>query len=93
MNLEEVKSKILEFDRAPGWYQKIDLGNGLVTKTRSVFGEELDHPRKRWACIESAVPDLKGKSVLDLGCNAGFISFEAKRRGASYVCGVDLKKE
>lgn len=30
-------------------------------------------------------------SVLDVGCNAGFIAFEAKARGADYVCGVDLK--
>ena len=30
-------------------------------------------------------------SVLDIGCNAGFLAFEAKRRGADYVLGVDLK--
>ena len=29
------------------------------------------------------------KSVLDIGCNAGFYSFEMKRRGASRVLGVD----
>jgi len=34
--------------------------------------------------------DIKGKSVLDLGCNNGLIALEAKRRGASKVLGVDI---
>jgi tRNA (mo5U34)-methyltransferase len=34
--------------------------------------------------------DLTGKSVLDIGCNAGFYSFEMKRRGASRVVGIDF---
>src|ERR1043166_5733442 len=33
--------------------------------------------------------NLTGASVLDLGCNEGFFSFEAKRRGAAYVLGID----
>ena len=28
-------------------------------------------------------------SVLDIGCNAGFLAFEAKARGAEYVLGID----
>lgn len=32
---------------------------------------------------------LAGKSVLDIGCNAGFFSGEAKRRGANRVVGID----
>jgi SAM-dependent methyltransferase len=33
--------------------------------------------------------DLTGKRVLDLGCNEGFFSQEAKRRGAAEVIGID----
>jgi protein-L-isoaspartate O-methyltransferase len=33
--------------------------------------------------------DLSGKSVLDLGCNEGFFSIEAKRRHAQRVVGLD----
>ena len=33
--------------------------------------------------------DLTGMSVLDLGCNEGFFSLEAKRRGAEIVIGLD----
>lgn len=33
--------------------------------------------------------DLSGKSFLDIGCNEGFFCFEAKRRGAIRVVGID----
>jgi len=33
--------------------------------------------------------NLDGKRVLDLGCNEGFFSMEAKRRGAATVIGVE----
>ena len=33
--------------------------------------------------------DLQGKTVLDIGCNAGFYSFAAKLRGARSVLGLD----
>lgn len=35
---------------------------------------------------------FKGKSVLDLGCNNGMLSLEAKKWGARYVVGVDKDK-
>ena len=94
MKLEqsEIQKRINELDQDVGWYQDIDLGGELHTKSRVLWGEDRDHPRRRWAAIESAVPtDLRGMSVLDIGCNAGFMAFEAKKRGADYVCGVDLK--
>jgi tRNA (mo5U34)-methyltransferase len=34
--------------------------------------------------------DLTGKTVLDIGCNAGFYSFAAKLRGAKSVLGLDF---
>jgi SAM-dependent methyltransferase len=37
--------------------------------------------------------DLSGKSVLDIGCRYGFFSFEAARRGARRVLGVDFDQE
>ena len=33
-----------------------------------------------------------GKSVLDVGCNAGFYSLEAERRGAARVVGIDAQR-
>ena len=35
------------------------------------------------------LPDLEGKSVLDIGCNEGFFCVEAKKQGATRVVGID----
>lgn len=90
MTPEEIKSKLKSL--AP-WFHLIDLGAGLTTKTESAAGEPVDHPAETWGKIKQCLPaDLTGKSVLDVGCNAGFYSIEAKRRGAARVLGVDAQR-
>jgi len=50
--------------------------------TESVADEPVDHPWGTWQTIRKYLPeDLLGKSVLDVGCNAGFYAVEAKRQG------------
>ena len=39
------------------------------------------------------LPDFQGKSVLDVGCNEGYFSFEAVAGGASRVLGIDRNSE
>ncbi len=76
------------------WFHRIDLGNGIFTKTESVMGEPVDHPRETWEIIRQCLPaDLTGKSVLDVGCNGGSYCVEAKRRGAGRVLGVDGQRQ
>ena len=76
------------------WFHRIDLGDGLFTKTESVMGEPVDHPRESWEVIRECLPqDLSNKSVLDVGCNGGFYCVEAKRRGARRVLGVDGQRQ
>ena len=85
---------LAELKRLAPWFHRIDLGDGLYTKTESVMGEPVDHPMGPWQTIQKLLPaDLGGKSVLDVGCNAGFYSFEAKRRGARRVLGVDGQRQ
>ncbi|MCM3874101.1 MAG: DUF1698 domain-containing protein [Pyrinomonadaceae bacterium] len=80
--------------RLEPWFHSIDLGGGITTKTESVMGEPVDHPHEPWQVIQQCLPrDLHGKSLLDVGCNAGFYSFEAKRRGAARVLGVDGQRQ
>lgn len=87
---QDIDARIRELDEDPGWYQDIELPGGRHTKTRQVWGEEIDHPRKRFAEVEPAMPeDMTGMSVLDIGCNAGHFAFQAADRGASRVLGID----
>lgn len=68
------------------WFHNMDLA-GIETAPDHFLG---DYPRVKWERFAHAVPaDLRGKSVLDIGCNAGYYSIEMKRRGASRVVGVD----
>ncbi|MEL7489369.1 MAG: class I SAM-dependent methyltransferase [Pseudomonadota bacterium] len=94
METDTIKARIAALDADPGWYQNIDLKNGIQTKSRCVWGEKIDHPRERWEAVAPAFPkSFEGKSVLDIGCNAGFFSFVAAERGAAYVCGVDYNEK
>jgi tRNA (mo5U34)-methyltransferase len=72
------------------WFHNLDL-NGVRTAPSHFLG---DYPAVKWRRFADAVPrDLTGKSVLDIGCNAGFYSMEMKRRGAARVVGIDSTDE
>src|SRR3954452_11537881 len=67
----------------PFWFHSIDLGGGVVTdgwKTPEMLDEEIERLR---------LPDLDGKTVLDINTWDGFFAFEAERRGASRVVALD----
>lgn len=82
-----------ELKRLQPWFHQIDLGGGRFTKSQSAIGEPLEHPRPTWETVKVCLPDnLSGKSVLDVGCNAGFYCIETKRRGAARVLGVDSQR-
>jgi tRNA (mo5U34)-methyltransferase len=68
------------------WFHNLDLG-GVKTAPSHFLG---DYPECKWRSFEHALPArLDGKTVLDVGCNAGFYSLEMKRRGAARVLGID----
>src|SRR4051794_9967485 len=67
------------------WFHNIDL-DGVSTAPNHFLG---DYPNIKWKHISSVFPeDMKGASVLDVGCNAGFYSIALKQRGAGRVLGV-----
>jgi tRNA (mo5U34)-methyltransferase len=81
---DTLKREIMELG---DWFHNIDLF-GVSTAPNHFLG---DFPNVKWKHIEHAIPsDLKGASVLDIGCNAGFYSIQMKRRGASRVLGLDV---
>ena len=68
------------------WFHNINLG-GIWTAPDHFLG---DYPGAKFRRFAPHLPeDLSGKSVLDIGCNAGFYSIEMKRRGAERVLGID----
>jgi tRNA (mo5U34)-methyltransferase len=76
------------FDSVRPWHHLIEV-HGVPTKTEPAWGEELDHPRRLWEEVSGLLPDLKGKRVLDVGCNDGFFLFACRRLGAEQVVGVE----
>jgi len=63
---------LAEVERLGPWLHAIALGQGVITKTKSSSGEPDDHPLGEWQVIKECLPaNLAGKSLLDVGCNAG----------------------
>jgi tRNA (mo5U34)-methyltransferase len=72
------------------WFHNLDL-HGVKTAPTHFLG---DYPALKWRRFSHALPsDLRGRTVLDIGCNAGFYSIEMKRRGADRVLGIDCDAE
>lgn len=83
MDNEDLKSRI--GDLAP-WFHNLRLG-GVQTAPDHFLG---DYPSFKWAGFRHVLPDdMRGMTVLDIGCNAGFYSLEMARRGADRVVAVD----
>jgi len=83
MREEEIRARVREMG---AWFHNINL-NGVYTAPDHFLG---DYPSKKWRKFAGSIPpDLTGKTVLDVGCNAGFYSLEMKRRGANRVLGID----
>ncbi len=69
------------------WFHNLDL-EGVPTAPDHFLH---DYPSNKFRGFAHALPErLDGKSVLDIGCNAGFYSLEMKRRGADRVLGIDF---
>jgi tRNA (mo5U34)-methyltransferase len=80
---EALKARI---DALGPWFHNIDLG-GVWTAPDHFLG---DYPNAKFQRFAPNLPaDLAGRTVLDIGCNAGFYSMEMKRRGAGRVVGID----
>jgi len=65
------------------WFHNLHLPGGVRTAPDHPLG---DFPAFKWAPIAAALPvDLRGCRALDVGCNAGYYSFQLARRGADVV--------
>ncbi len=68
------------------WFHNLHMPDGTQTAPDHNLG---DFPSYKWQRLAPHLPeDLHGWSVLDIGCNAGFYTFELARRGA-HVTALD----
>ncbi len=78
-----------EIDQLGGWFHNLHLPDGTQTRPDHYLG---DFPSRKWQKIAPHLPaDLHGWRALDIGCNAGFYTFELAKRGAQVV-GIDLNR-
>lgn len=83
LSREEIRTRVAALGP---WFHNIDLG-GVSTAPDHFLG---DYPAVKWRTFADAIPaDLSGRTVLDIGCNAGFYAMQMKRRGAAHVLGID----
>jgi tRNA (mo5U34)-methyltransferase len=84
LSANEIRQQV---ERLGPWFHNMDLG-GVQTAPDHFLG---NYPYLKWRKFADRIPaDLTGKTVLDIGCNAGFYSIEMKRRGADRVVGIDF---
>jgi tRNA (mo5U34)-methyltransferase len=84
---EKIEKRVRELGT---WFHNMTL-RGIQTAPDHFLG---DYPAVKWNQFAAAIPaDLSGKSVLDIGCNAGYYSMEMKRRGADRVVGIDSDEQ
>lgn len=70
-------------------YDNPDFFAGYSQLSRQVHG--LDGAPE-WHAIQSLLPDLGGKRVVDLGCGFGWASRWMREQGAASVLGLDLSQ-
>ena len=96
LKMDETLERGLKYPRSPlekkiahfgKWFHNLHLPDGTQTVPNHPLG---DFPKFKWEQISPFLPnDLSGWKVLDVGCNAGFYSFELAKRGAN-VLGIDI---
>jgi tRNA (mo5U34)-methyltransferase len=87
LSTDDIRRRV---DALGPWFHNLDL-HGVRTAPSHFLG---DYPSVKWRRFAEVVPkSLQGKTVLDIGCNAGFYALEMKRRGADRVLGLDSRDE
>ena len=77
-----------EIDSLGKWYYPINF-NGI--QVRKDLKPDKTSGLNNWHnYLKFYLPEIKGKRILDIGCNAGLYDLEMSKMGAREVVGVDL---
>ncbi len=77
------------------WSYRFELDGGVATPVFNRATVNRQEQRRRYffeALLRATGGSLRGRRVLDLGCNAGFWSLAALEAGADFVLGVDARQ-
>ncbi|RTZ74097.1 MAG: hypothetical protein DSZ00_00790 [Gammaproteobacteria bacterium] len=89
---EKIRERIDSFEQ---WHYQFDLKGELTPAVRGEKSVRRHQQRKKHffdPMVELFGGSLKGKRVLDLGCNAGFWSLNAIKAGCDFVLGIDGRR-
>lgn len=65
----------------------------MVNAYEQFTGSEDSYSYKiEWPCIHSMLPDLKGKSVIGLGCGTGRFTFLLEKENPNKLVGIDISQ-
>ena len=86
---EEIASRVAELGAVQPWNHNFDLGGGVETRPglQRSQGKNLVKFERLRQLLEAL--DLRGKLVIDIGCNEGFFALQIAQQGAR-VIGVDV---
>jgi 2-polyprenyl-3-methyl-5-hydroxy-6-metoxy-1,4-benzoquinol methylase len=82
MTNQELQKKIRDLGT---WYQKINI-EGIITSSKGNPYSSMEEAESTWKKINSCISDnYNSLKILDLGCNAGYYSVMAAKKGASVI--------
>jgi len=74
------------FEKPQSYYVIEDYNKILV---KYIEYQRKGFTDKKWELMKLKKEEIKGRSVIDLGCNSGWIASEFKKAGAKEVLGID----
>jgi 2-polyprenyl-3-methyl-5-hydroxy-6-metoxy-1,4-benzoquinol methylase len=89
LDAEELRDRLKKWEP---WSIRVDFSNGVSTKDfnrRTPFSE---HPLSKFQVVEGVIPfgNLSGRSMLDVGCNAGYNTINVAVKYGLSCTGIDV---
>lgn len=85
---DERQSILRKVEELGPWFHNYQIASDIWTNPEGT-GPGPNYPNWRWELLRPLLPDVKGKTCLDVGCSSGFFALKLKELGASYVLGID----